>query len=251
MQEMYVMVVRFMCRGDDIEVSIKGITYGYTSIPILENINLDVKKGEVIGLLGPNGSGKSTLLKIVAGLIKPWSGSIEFGKRPVIGYMPQVEGIDWDFPITVEEVVALGLWNRSGMMPWPSKYVRERVNTVLEDLGMGSNAKRQIRELSGGEQKRVFLARAIVHEPELLLLDEPTTGADPSTRDDILKILNRLNRKGATIILSTHDIVGVAMSLPRVVCINKRILVDGDAKDILTEENLLKVYGLIDFMDMM
>ncbi|MEM4207062.1 MAG: ATP-binding cassette domain-containing protein, partial [Candidatus Nitrosocaldus sp.] len=100
---------------------------------------------------------------------------------------------------------------------------------------------------SGGEQKRVFLARAIVHEPELLLLDEPTTGADPSTRDDILRVLYELNReKGVTIILSTHDIKGVALKQPRVVCINKRILADGDAKDILTEDNLLRIYGLLD-----
>ncbi|MEM4277941.1 MAG: metal ABC transporter ATP-binding protein [Candidatus Nitrosocaldus sp.] len=244
------------CDTAEIAVSIKDITYGYTSIPVLERIDLNVRKGEVIGLLGPNGSGKSTLLKIIAGLIRPSSGSIDFGNRrrgrsnkPVIGYMPQVESIDWDFPITVEEVVALGLWNRSGVMPWSSRYVRERVHKVLEDLGMSSKVKRQIRELSGGEQKRVFLARAIVHGPELMLLDEPTTGADPSTRDDILRILYELSREeGVTIILSTHDIRGVALNLPRVVCLNKRILADGDAKDILTQDNLLRIYGLIDSM---
>ncbi len=236
-----------------VAVSIKDITYGYTHAPVLERINLDVNRGEVVGLLGPNGSGKSTLLKIIAGLIKPWSGSIEFGdgigNRPVIGYMPQVDGIDLDFPITVEEVVALGLWNRSrGVMPWhTSRNVREKVYNVLEDLGMSSKAKSQIGELSGGEQKRVFLARAIVHDPELLLLDEPTTGADPSTRDDILMMLYELNRKTrVTIILSTHDIIGVAMNLPRVVCLNKSIMADGYAKDILTKDNLLRVYGLID-----
>ncbi|MEM2100774.1 MAG: metal ABC transporter ATP-binding protein [Candidatus Nitrosocaldus sp.] len=230
-----------------IAVRIRDVTYGYTSIPVLESIDLDVMKGEVICIVGPNGAGKSTLLKIIAGLIRPWSGSIEFNEeRPVIGYMPQVESIDWNFPITVEEVVALGLWNRSRVMPWLNRD-RERIRKVLEDLSMIDKAKRQIRELSGGEQKRVFLARAIVHEPELLLLDEPTTGADPSTRDDILRVLYELNReKGVTIILSTHDIKGVALKQPRVVCINKRILADGDAKDILTEDNLLRIYGLLD-----
>ncbi|MEM1950699.1 MAG: metal ABC transporter ATP-binding protein [Candidatus Nitrosocaldus sp.] len=230
-----------------IAVRIRDVTYGYTNIPVLESIDLDVMKGEVICIVGPNGAGKSTLLKIIAGLIRPWSGSIEFNEeRPVIGYMPQVESIDWNFPITVEEVVALGLWNRSRVMPWLNRD-RERIRKVLEDLSMIDKAKRQIRELSGGEQKRVFLARAIVHEPELLLLDEPTTGADPSTRDDILRVLYELNReKGVTIILSTHDIKGVALKQPRVVCINKRILADGDAKDILTEDNLLRIYGLLD-----
>ncbi|MEM0364054.1 MAG: metal ABC transporter ATP-binding protein [Candidatus Nitrosocaldus sp.] len=230
-----------------IAVRIRDVTYGYTSIPVLESIDLDVMKGEVICIVGPNGAGKSTLLKIIAGLIRPWSGSIEFNEeRPVIGYMPQVESIDWNFPITVEEVVALGLWNRPRVMPWLNRD-RERIRKVLEDLSMIDKAKRQIRELSGGEQKRVFLARAIVHEPELLLLDEPTTGADPSTRDDILRVLYELNReKGVTIILSTHDIKGVALKQPRVVCINKRILADGDAKDILTEDNLLRIYGLLD-----
>ncbi len=230
-----------------IAVRIRDVTYGYTSIPVLESIDLDVMKGEVICIVGPNGAGKSTLLKIIAGLIRPWSGSIEFNEeRPVIGYMPQVESIDWNFPITVEEVVALGLWNRSRVMPWLNRD-RERIRKVLEDLSMIDKAKRQIRELSGGEQKRVFLARAIVHEPELLLLDEPTTGADPSTRDDILRVLYELNReKGVTIILSTHDIKGVALKQPRVVCINKRILADGDANDILTEDNLLRIYGLLD-----
>ncbi len=230
-----------------IAVRIRDVTYGYTSIPVLESIDLDVMKGEVICIVGPNGAGKSTLLKIIAGLIRPWSGSIEFNEeRPVIGYMPQVESIDWNFPITVEEVVALGLWNRSRVMPWLNRD-RERIRKVLEDLSMIDKAKRQIRELSGGEQKRVFLARAIVHEPELLLLDEPTTGADPSTRDDILRVLYELNReKGVTIILSTHDIKGVALKQPRIVCINKRILADGDAKDILTEDNLLRIYGLLD-----
>ncbi|MEM4284898.1 MAG: metal ABC transporter ATP-binding protein [Candidatus Nitrosocaldus sp.] len=230
-----------------IAVRIRDVTYGYTNIPVLESIDLDVMKGEVICIVGPNGAGKSTLLKIIAGLIRPWSGSIEFNEeRPVIGYMPQVESIDWNFPITVEEVVALGLWNRSRVMPWLNRD-RERIRKVLEDLSMIDKAKRQIRELSGGEQKRVFLARAIVHEPELLLLDEPTTGADPSTRDDILRVLYELNReKGVTIILSTHDIKGVALKQPRVVCINKRILADGDANDILTEDNLLRIYGLLD-----
>ncbi|MDW8275386.1 MAG: metal ABC transporter ATP-binding protein [Candidatus Nitrosocaldus sp.] len=238
----------------------RNIVYGYSHVPVLEGISLDVRRGEKIGILGPNGSGKSTLLKIIAGLIKPWSGSIVFSttttttttttnsNRPVIGYMPQVESIDWDFPITVEEVIALALWKRSGAMPWSNRYAREKVSDVLEVLGMSRYAKRQIRELSGGEQQRVFLARAIVHEPELLLLDEPTSGADHHTREDILNVLDGLSKRGVTIMLTTHDISGVASRLPRVVCLNRRILADGSAKDILTQDNLLRIYGLVDSM---
>lgn len=226
---------------------IRDVTYGYsTSIPVLEGISLDVEKGEIIGLLGPNGSGKSTLLKIIAGLIRPWSGSVRFNvkqRRPVIGYMPRVESIDWNFPVTVEEVVAMGLWNRSGMMLWSNRHARERVYRILEYLNIERYAKRQIRELSGGEQQRVFLARAIVHEPELLLLDEPTSSADNTTREDVLNLLKELGRRGITIILATHDIGGVAERLPRVICLYKRVLADGKPSDILTHGNLLRIYG--------
>lgn len=232
-------------------VSIRDIRYGYSSTPVLEDISLDVRRGEMVGLLGPNGSGKSTLLKIVAGLIRPWRGYVRLNlkksKIGSIGYMPQVESIDLNFPVTVEEVVAMGLWrwNRSSIiMPWSSRDARERVHRVLENLGIERYAGRQIGELSGGEQQRVFLARAIVHDPELLLLDEPTSGADTRTRDDIMDLLEELRgRTGVTVLLATHDIDGVAERLDSLVCINRYILAYGRPEEILTHDNLLRIYG--------
>jgi ABC-type Mn2+/Zn2+ transport system ATPase subunit len=229
-------------------LDIKDVTYGYYSnTSVIEGIDLKIRRGEIVGLLGPNGSGKTTLLKIIVGLIKPWRGTIELYNRPIIGYMPQTEHIDWSFPITVEEVVATGIWDRSGTLPWFNKHTRDRVCKILTYLNLYHHAKKQIRELSGGELKKVFLARALIRDPTLLLLDEPTSEVDHHATQDILDILKELNHnKDITIILTTHDIRGVAEGLPRVICINKRILADGEPKDILTPANILKIYGFVD-----
>ena len=167
---------------------------------------MDVSRGSFIGILGPSGSGKSTLLKLIVGIHKPWDGKILFSKLDkdrkfsLIGYSPQVEGIDWDFPVTVRELVSMGIWNRSGFFPWLNKPSRIEIDLILEELGIGGYADggyadRQIKELSGGEQKRVFLARALIHNPEILILDEPTAGLDNVNKDNFLQILRVLNAK--------------------------------------------------------
>lgn len=257
-------------------LTIRDLAFGY--IPhnaVLDGINLDVPKGRFLGLLGPSGSGKSTLLKLIVGLHRPWHGYIEFGSskgnytktinsNPVslishlvnpiknsiqtsfssIGYVPQIESVDWNFPVTVAEVVGMGLWNRSGIYPWFSRNSKEKLQHILGSLGIADHAKRQIRELSGGEQQRVFLARALISNPQILILDEPTSGVDYNTREKIYGILTDLNSKGMTIILTTHDITGLGKRLPWVVCINKSIISQGPPNEVLTSENLLKTYGL-------
>lgn len=241
-------------------LTLKDITFGYLPHnPVIEGINLNIPKGRFFGLLGPSGSGKSTLLKIIIGLHKPWHGSIEYGydndKESTnkiekgtaysrVGYVPQVESVDWNFPVTVSEVVGMGIWNRSGVYPWFNRNGREQVQNTLESLGIRDYAKRQIRELSGGEQQRVFLARALIGNPEILILDEPTSGVDYNTCKKILGILNELNQKGMTIILTTHDIVGIGKRLPWIVCINKSIISQGTPEETLTSSILLKTYGL-------
>lgn len=279
-------------------LSLKNITYGYTSHkPVIENVNLQIPIGTFVGLLGPSGSGKSTLVKIIAGLYKPWSGSVEYNlskptceyeltdKRKkkkkisgkdriennhdynclshhldypilqgnnvnqiVIGYVPQIETVDWSFPVTVKEVVGMGMWDKSGISPFVSKNICTEIDGVLDDLGIHSHefGKRQIRELSGGEQQRVFLARALVRKPSFLILDEPTSGVDHNTREKILKMLTSLSKAGLTIIMTTHDLPGVARRLPWVVCMNKTIIAAGHTSDVLTDGNLLKTYGLVE-----
>jgi ABC-type Mn2+/Zn2+ transport system ATPase subunit len=266
--------------SNNICLKLQNITYGYSyHLPVLDGVNLTVPTGRMLGLLGPSGSGKSTLLKIIVGLYKPWRGSIEFkfnnnhiirhasskgqqrynssfqstsfrvhNNTPSIGYVPQVESVDWTFPVTVKEVVAMGIWDQSGATPWIAKNANDEIYYILDSLGLDSSLyiKRQIRELSGGEQQRIFLARALIRNPSILLLDEPTSGVDYNTRERILEILTELNTNGITIIIATHDIAGLARRLPWVVCLNKNIVSEGSPADTLTETNLLKTYGLID-----
>jgi ABC-type Mn2+/Zn2+ transport system ATPase subunit len=233
-------------------ITLSGVTYGYSlKSPVLEGIDLRIRRGQFIGLLGPNGSGKTTLLKIIIGLIKPWHGSIIFDNKSssgsnkiTLGYVPQVESVDWNFPVTVREVVGMGIWNQSGITPWFVKNAKEQVQDLLESLGIGEYDSRQIRELSGGEQQRVFLARALIRNPDVLVLDEPTSGVDYNSKEKILGILNDLNIKGMTILVTTHDIAGMATRLPWLVCINRNVIAEGKPENTLTETNLLKTYGL-------
>lgn len=232
---------------------LKNLLFGYDyHLPVIDGVTLDVPRGAFIGLLGPSGSGKSTLLKLIAGIYKPWEGHIIFSKSisaknnifPVIGYSPQVEGIDWDFPVTVRELVSMGIWNRSGLFPWINKTIRIKIDSLLENLGIGGYAHHQIKELSGGEQKRVFLARALIRNPDILVLDEPTAGLDNVNKDKFLQILTDLNSKGITIILTTHDIDTVARKLPWIVCFNKSIISQGPPDSTLSENILYKTYDL-------
>jgi ABC-type Mn2+/Zn2+ transport system ATPase subunit len=226
-------------------ISLKNVLFGYDyHSPVIDGVTLDVSRGSFIGILGPSGSGKSTLLKLIVGIQKPWDGKILFSKLDkdrkfsLIGYSPQVEGIDWDFPVTVRELVSMGIWNRSGFFPWLNKPSRIEIDLILEELGIGGYADRQIKELSGGEQKRVFLARALIHNPEILILDEPTAGLDNVNKDNFLQILRVLNASGITIILTTHDINGVAKKLPWIVCLNKSIICQGPPDSALSENIL-------------
>jgi ABC-type Mn2+/Zn2+ transport system ATPase subunit len=173
--------------------------------------------------------------------------SIKSPKQVIIGYVPQIETVDWNFPVTVKEVVSMGLWDRSGISPFLSKNTVTQIDRVLDDLDIHSHefGKRQIRELSGGQQQRVFLARALIRKPSILVLDEPTSGVDHNTQEKILNILTALSKAGLTIIMTTHDLSGVARRLPWVVCINKKIIAEGSPSEVLTKENLQKTYGLV------
>jgi ABC-type Mn2+/Zn2+ transport system ATPase subunit len=245
------------------QIEVDDITYGYAPHkPVLENVSVKIPKGRFVGLLGPSGSGKSTLLKVIIGLHIPWKGTIKFldnknsdsyaYSSKNLGYVPQVESIDWNFPVTVKEVIGMGIWDRSGVAPWFSKDVAVKVGVILDDLGIYNSEfrNRQIRELSGGEQQRVFLARALIRKPTILVLDEPISGVDFNTREKIMEILRSLNQDlDMTIIMTTHDLGGIGKELPWVICMNKTIIAEGVPSMILTKDNLLRTYGLADYND--
>jgi len=200
--------------------------------------------------VGPSGSGKTTLLRAILGRVPSVSGTVRVLGREVrgrppqgVGYVPQIETVDWNFPVTVEEVVHMGRTRHAGPFPWPNRADREESARLLEQLGIAALARRHIRDLSGGQQQRVFLARALVSRPQILVLDEPTAGVDIKTRDDILHLLGDLNATGITVIMSTHELNSVAAHLPWVVCVRGGIIASGDPEEVFTTEVLSATYG--------
>ncbi|MGK2929172.1 MAG: metal ABC transporter ATP-binding protein [Acidimicrobiales bacterium] len=223
-------------------VDLRGVTATYGDAPVLVDVDFAVDVGGFVGIVGPSGSGKSTLLKVLIGNVAPARGTVERTPGTRVGYVPQVEQINWDFPVTVAECVLMS--RLSGRLaPWASRQEKADVARVLDRLGIGELAGRHIRALSGGQQQRVFLARALLSEPNLLLLDEPTSGVDVRTRHEILHLLGELHGDGLGIVLTTHDLNGIATHLPRVVCLNQRVIGDGPPAEVLVPEVLEATYG--------
>ena len=217
-----------------------GVSARYDGEPVLRDVNLDVYAGTFTGVVGPSGSGKTTLLRVLLGTVKPSSGTVHRPKGVAVSYVPQLETVDWNFPVTVEECV---LMSRARFLPWPSKDERNEVARVLDRLGIGGLAKRHIRQLSGGQQQRMFIARALLRRPTLLLMDEPTSGVDVATRHEILHLLAELNDEGIGIVLTTHDLNGIAAHLPHLVCLHTSVIGVGAPADVLTPEVLEKTFG--------
>ncbi len=228
--------------------TLSGLAVGYDGEVALRDLNLTVGRGEMIGIVGPSGCGKTTLLRALLGDMERYAGTFAFGDNQAgevrVGYVPQVETVDWNFPITVEQVVLLGRWRTRRWLPWVSRRDHARAHEVMEQLGIAEYAHRSIRALSGGQQQRTFLARALVGSPHLLLLDEPTSGVDIKTRHEIMHELIRLNAGGVTIVLTTHDLTGVASHLPRLICLGERtVLADGAPDEVLQSDILERAYG--------
>ncbi len=231
----------------DHAVLIEDLSVNYGSIQALQNIDLQIPYGDFVGIIGPNGSGKSSLLKSILGLVKPQSGNIlVFGVSPAvararIGYVPQTTNIDRDFPITVGEAVLMGrLVGRAGPFHRYDRQDRQVVNHYLERLEISDLIDRQIGQLSGGQLKRVLIARALVVEPRMLLLDEPTAGVDAHSSSQIYELLRDLNQE-ITIIIVTHDTLAVSSYLKSIACINQSLYYHGDPS--LSSELIMKVYG--------
>jgi ABC-type Mn2+/Zn2+ transport system ATPase subunit len=223
-------------------VRFERVTCRYGREPVLVNVDLSIDEGEFLGIVGPSGSGKSTLLKAIAGSVDPIVGRIERDPGLSIGYVPQVETVNWFFPVTVREAILMARIE-GRRLPWPSRQEVVEAQEVLERLGLGGLADRHIRELSGGQQQRVFIARAMLGHPRLLLLDEPTSGVDVRTRHDVMHVIHDLHHEGLAIVLTTHDLNGIASHLPRLVCLNREVIATGSPRQVITSEVLEKTYG--------
>ena len=230
-------------------VEFRDAAFAYDSTVVLRNIDLTIDAGELVGLLGPSGAGKTTLLRALLGQVRPRRGRVTVaGVSPRrgasrVGYVPQLDTVDWSFPVTVADVVGMGLAAESGPWPWPRAVHRRRRDEILERLGIAHLARRHIRALSGGQQQRVFLARALVRRPDLLVLDEPTSGVDASTRREILDLLIDQHREGMAVVLTTHDLNGVAANLPRLVALNGTVVADGTPGELFTPAVLRATFG--------
>jgi len=222
---------------------LERVTCHYGSGRVLENIDLAVAAGSFIGVVGPSGSGKTTLLKAITGAVRPVAGRV--WRRPegvTIGYVPQVETVNWHFPVTVREAVLMASVERR-RLPWASKDEVREADRLLEMLGLGEVAGRHIRALSGGQQQRVFIARAMLKRPDLLLLDEPTSGVDVRTRHDVVHLLHELHHDGFAILVTTHDLNGIAAHVPELVCLNHEVIAHGAPPEVLTPNVLERTYG--------
>lgn len=230
-------------------VEIRDVTFGYGAMPVLSNVSLHLHRGQFAGLVGPSGAGKTSLLKLILGTLRPNRGSVTIGgatlngrPAPQVGYVPQLESVDWNFPVTVEQVVLMGRVRQSSWLPWHDAGAKHAARAVLQRLEIDHLANRHIRDLSGGQQQRVFLARALISQPELLVLDEPTSGVDMRTAENVLHLLCDLNQQGITILMTSHDLNAVAAHLPWVICLNRRVIAEGPPERAFTDAVLSETY---------
>ena len=230
-------------------LSVHDMTVAYHRKPVLWDIDLDVPEGQLIAIVGPNGAGKSTLIKACLDLVPTASGRVLiYGKpyrkqRKLVGYVPQRESVDWDFPINARDVVAMGTYGRIGWcMPVARKH-KQKALDALERVGMAEYADRQISQLSGGQQQRVFLARALAQDAQVYFMDEPFAGVDAATERAIIRILQDLRDAGRTVICVHHDLQTVPQYFDWLVMLNMRIVAKGPVGEVFTDENLHKTYG--------
>jgi manganese/zinc/iron transport system ATP- binding protein len=230
-------------------IEVHDLTVAYRTQPVLWDVDLEIPEGQLVAIVGPNGAGKSTLLKAVLGLVEPLTGWVKiFGqpyesRRSWVGYVPQRESVDWDFPTTAVDVVTMGLYGQVGWLRRPGARHRDKALECLEQVGIRDLAHRQISQLSGGQQQRVFLARALAQDARLYLMDEPFAGVDATTERAILALLQTLKDEGRTVVAVHHDLQTVAEYFDHVVLLNMRLVASGPIGETFTTENIQRTYG--------
>ncbi len=239
-----------LARPASIVVQDVSVTYpnGFTAV---RDASFEWGPGTICALVGVNGSGKSTIFKAIMGFVTPSAGQVQLCGLPVdkavskniIAYVPQSEDVDWNFPVLVEDVVMMGRYGHMNLFRIPSKTDRRKVDEALERVNMTAYRTRQIGELSGGQKKRVFLARALAQEGRIILLDEPFTGIDVTTESAIINLLRELRDAGHLILVSTHNLGSVPTFCDQVVLLNRTVLAAGPTAETFTQENLERTFG--------
>ncbi len=235
-------------------IQFSNVTIAYQNKPALQDVTLAIQEGEFLGIIGPNGSGKTTFLKTILGLILPQKGSVVIfdcacenlrcHHRARIGYLPQKELTDPNFPITVLETVLMGRYGALGLFRRPSEKDRRIAKEALKNVGLEELEDSPLGQLSGGQQQRVLIARALAQQPEILLLDEPTTGIDAPTQHNIIELIRLLHKElRLTILFVTHDINMISPFVDRLALFNRRLVVIGPPSSVLNKETLSLVYG--------
>jgi len=230
-------------------LEIHDVTVAYHRKPVLWGVDLVIPAGQLIGIVGPNGAGKSTLIKACMGLLPMQSGWVKIFGLPFskvasrVGYVPQRESVDWDFPVNVMDVVLMGRYGRLGLLRRPSKTDRELARSCLEKVHLLPYANRQIANLSGGQQQRVFLARALAQEADLYFMDEPFAGVDAATESAIITVLRELRDRGKTILVVHHDLPTARQYFDQLLLLNMNVIAFGKTEEVFTAELLQKTYG--------
>jgi manganese/iron transport system ATP-binding protein len=238
--------------GPAVSLLVSNVTVTYANgHTALKDAGFALGPGTICGLVGINGSGKSTLFKAIMGFVRPSSGEVRISglevnaalKKKLVAYVPQSEEVDWNFPVLVEDVVMMGRYGHMGVLRIPSADDRRQVNEALDRVGMGAYRKRQIGELSGGQRKRVFLARALAQGAGIILLDEPFTGVDVKTEAAIIDLLREMKATGKLMLVSTHNLGSVPEFCDQVVLLNRTVLAAGPTETTFTEANLERAFG--------
>lgn len=233
----------------DVPLTIRDLTVAYHRKPVVWDIDLTIPKGALVGIVGPNGAGKSTLLKACMDLIPKSSGEVSFFGKPypqqrkLVGYVPQRESVDWDFPVSALDVVAMGTYGKIGWFRPVNRQHKAQAMTALERVGMADYANRQIRQLSGGQQQRVFLARALAQAADVYFMDEPFAAVDAATERAIVAVLKDMQAAGKTVLVVHHDLATVSDYFDHVILLNLRVVAAGPTAKVFHEANLRKTYG--------
>jgi manganese/zinc/iron transport system ATP- binding protein len=229
-------------------IEAQNVSVSYRVKPAIRNISLRIEAGQLVGVIGPNGAGKSTLLKAIVGLLPLDSGRILIFGEPAaamrrrVAYVPQKEAVDWDFPVTVEDVVMMGRFGHLGLLERPGRRDRRIVAEALATVEMTELAHRHIGELSGGQQQRVFVARALAQQAEILLLDEPFVGIDAATEQTLFELMRRLKSEGKTVVVVNHDL-SIVERFDMLVMLNQRLVAAGPTAEVYTTQALHETYG--------